>query len=225
MPYRKIEDYLQLDTRTAHLAIPQMITMFLTTGTSLKNHSFFGVEGNWPVWLEGATHYEGYADSLRVLDDAVRAGNKTKKAELDLVRGRAAFNYQLGGQYVTMRAYEMGNPDLLLGTFPFKAVATKVAGATDVYAIGIVLTAKNGSRGEAVLRGHHIPKGGPYQVQYCKGNPTSEDSWVTLPEHYLTCGKIIVTNLDPVSLYYFRIRHNGPKGPGPWSQPVSLIIH
>jgi len=225
MSHRKIEDYQQLDTRTTHLTIPQMVTTFISTATSLKSHSFFGIEGNWPGWLQGAPQYLSYADNLRVLDDAYRAGNKTKKAELDLVRRRAAYNYQLGGHYVTMRAYEMGNPDLLLDTFPLKPLATKFSSAADIYTMQIVFTAKNGSRGEAVLRGHHVVKGGPYQVQYCKGSPSSEDSWVTLPEHYLTCGKIIVNNLDPVSLYYFRIRHNGPKGPGQWSQPVSLVIH
>ncbi|GFO54161.1 hypothetical protein GMSM_11680 [Geomonas sp. Red276] len=221
----QIKDYLRLDTRTSHLTIPQMITTFITTGTGLKKHSFFGTEGNWPAWLEGADHYLSYADKLRVLDADYRAGNKTKKTELELVREQAAFNYQLGGQYITMRAYELRNPALLLDTFPLKATGNKVSPTADVYGVDIHLTAKNGSSGQAILRGHHMPKGGPYQVQFCKGNPASEDSWITMPEHYLTCGKIVVSNLDPVSMYYFRIRHNGPNGPGPWSQPISLIIH
>lgn len=223
----KIEEYLLLDTKTSHLSVPQMITTFLTTGTALKKHAFFGLDENWPTWLEGATQYFGYAENLRVLDDEYRAGNKPKKVERDLLRGRAAFNYQLGGQYVTMRAYELRNSELLLDTFPLKVVSAKVSSSASVPAceIEIVVTAKNGPRGTAVLKGHHLPKGGPYQVQLCKGIPTSEDSWVTLPENYLTCGKIVIANLDSVSQYYFRIRYNGPMGPGPWSQVVSLIIH
>lgn len=223
MPDR-IDQYQTIDTKTSHMTIPEMVSAFLTTGNALNNHTFFGVEGNWPGWLEGGKHYLGYSESLRMLDDEYRAGNKTKKAELDLVRARAAFSYHLGGQYVIMRAYERKEPQILLNTYPLKS-ATKVSQTPDVYTAEIVLTAKNGSRGEAVLRGHHIPKGGPYQVQFCKGTAASEDLWIAMPEHHLTCSKIVVTNLDPVSLYYFRIRHNGPKGPGPWSQPVSLIIH
>ena len=180
----KVEEYLLIDTRTSHLAVPQMITTFLSTATALQKHSYFSLKGNWPTWLEGATHYLGYADNLRVLDDEYRAGNKPKKAERDLVRSRAAFSYQLGGHYVTMRAYELRNPDLLLDTFPFKVHLNKFSAAAGIppSEVEIVLTAKNGGRGTAVIRGHHVSKGGPYQVQFCKGIPGSEDSWVTMPD-------------------------------------------
>ena len=222
----RIAEYQLVDTRTNHLTVPEMITKFLTTGTALQKHPFFGVEENWPKWLEGPTNYFDYADKLRVLDDAYRAGNRPKKVELDLLRGRAAFNYQLGGHYVAMRAYELRNPDLLLDTFPLRVTGSKASAAAVVTAsqVEIVLTAKNGSSGTANLRGHHVQKGGPYQLQLCKGAPVSEDSWVTLPQNYPTCTKIVVTNLTPVSQYFFRIRYNGPLGPGPWSQQVSLII-
>ncbi len=226
MPDR-IAEYQLIDTRTNHLTGPKMITTFLTTGTALQKHAFFGVQENWPKWLEGPTNYFDYADQMRVLDDAYRAGNKPKKIELDLLRGRAAFSYQLGGHYVTMRSYELRNPDLLLDTFPLRATGSKVSAIAAVPAsqVEIVLTAKNGSSGTAILRGHHVVKGGPYQLQYCKGIATSEDSWFTLPQHYPTCGRIVVPNLDPVSQYFFRIRYNGPLGPGHWSQTVNLIIH
>ncbi|MCM0082853.1 hypothetical protein L4X63_14760 [Geomonas sp. Red32] len=220
----KIKDYLRIDARTSHLTIPEMVTTLISTGTALKGHKFFGAQGGWPDWLEGADHYLGYADNLRVLDGEYRAGNKTKKDELDSMRERGAFSYQLGSQYVTMRAYELKNPDLLLNTFPLKGVGSK-ASASSPMAVSMILTAKNGSRGQAILRGHHMANGGPYQLQYCKGNPTGEESWTTMIEHYRTCGKMVVSNLDPVSLYFFRSRHNGPNGPGPWSPPVSLIIH
>jgi hypothetical protein len=222
----KIKEYQVIDTKTNHLTVPQLITTFLSTATALQKHGYFGLEENWPTWLEGRTHYLGYADTLRVLDDEYRAGNRPKKDERDLVRVRAAFNYQLGGHYVTMRAYEMRNPDLLLDTFPLKTPVNKTSAAGILpYDVDIVLTAKDGGHQTAVLRGHHILKGGPYQVQFCKGIPGSVDSWVTMPENHLTCSKIVVPGLDPVSQYSFRIRHNGPLGPGSWSQVVTLIIH
>lgn len=223
----KIEQYQLVDTKTSHLAIPQMITTFISTATALQKHSYFSLEGNWPSWLEGATHYLAYADNLRVLDDEYRAGNRPKKGERDLMRDRAAFNFQLGGHYVTMRAYELRDPDILLNTFPLKPHLNKVSSSAGISPseVEIVLGAKSGGHGTAVLRGHHVAKGGPYQVQFCKGIPVSEDSWATMQQHYLTCARIIVPNLDPVSQYYFRIRYNGPLGPGLWSQVVSLIIH
>ena len=223
----RIAEYQLVDTRTNHLTVPEMITKFLTTGTALQKHPFFGVEENWPKWLEGPTNYFDYADKLRVLDDAYRAGNKPKKVERDLLRDRAAFNYQLGGQYVTMRSYELRNPDLLLDTFPFRVTGSKTSATAAILPseVEIVLTAKNGPSGTATLRGHHVPNGGPYQLQLCKGAAASEDSWVTLPQHYPSCAKIVIPNLDSVSQYFFRIRYNGPLGPGPWSQAVSLIIH
>lgn len=219
----RIEDYQVIDTRTSHLSIPEMVTTFTTTGEALNSHSFFGLTGNWPDWLAGGTRYLGFANTMRGLNAEYRAGNKTKKSELEMARIHAAFSFQLGGQYVIMRAYELRDPSLLLNTFPLKTTAIKVI--PDVYAVAILLSAKNGGHREAILKGHHVPKGGPYQLQICKGTPMSEDSWITLPEAYPTCGRIVVPNLDPVSQYFFRIRHNGPKGPGEWSQPVSLIIH
>ena len=222
----KIADYQQVDTRTNHLTVPKMITTFLTTGAALQKHAFFGVQENWPQWLEGPTNYFDYADKLRVLDDAYRVGNRPKKVERDLLRDRAAFSYQLGGHYVAMRAYDLRNPGLLLDTFPLRGTGSKAsAAAVSSSQIEIVLTAKNGSSGTAILRGHHVPKGGPYQLQLCKGAPTSEDSWCTLPQNYITCARIDIPKLDPVSQYFFRIRYNGPLGPGAWSQVVSLIIH
>ena len=223
----RIADYQLVDTRTNHLTVPKMITTFLTTGTALQKHEFFGVQENWPKWLEGPTNYFDYADKLRVLDDAYRAGNRPKKVELDLLRGRAAFNYQLGGHYVAMRAYELRNPDLLLDTFPLRVTGSKASAAAVVTAsqVEIVLTAKNGPSGTAILRGHHVPNGGPYQIQLCKGTPASEDSWFTLPQHYTSCARIVIPKLDSVSQYFFRIRYNGPLGPSAWSQLVSLIIH
>ena len=214
----KIEEYLKIETKTKHLTVPQMITTFRTTGTALQAHR--------PFWLKGAPSYFEYADQLRVLDDAYRAGNKPKKVERDLVRDSAAFNFQLGGQYVVMRAYELKNPDLLLGTYPLKGAGSRAMTAgVPAYQVEIVLTARNGGTGTAILRGHHVPNGGPYQLQFCKGAPISEDAWSTMPQHYPHCSKIVVPNLDPVSQYFFRIRNNGPMGPGPWSQAVSLIIH
>jgi hypothetical protein len=221
----RIEDYRIVDTRTKHLTIPELITTFITTGKALQTHEFFGLAENWQSWLEGPTHYFDYADQLRVLDDAYRGGNKPKKAERDELRARAAFSYQLGGNYVTTRAFDLKRPELLLNTYPLKPIALKVSSSsTRVNQTEIVLTTKNGPTRTAILHGHHAA-GGPYQVQFCKGIPTSEDSWTTMPQHYPTCGKISIDNLDSVSQYFFRIRYNGPLGAGPWSQVASLIIH
>jgi len=220
----KIEDYQVLNTKTSHLGVPELITTFLSTGTALQDHSFFGHEDNWPSWLEGPKDYFGYADSLRVLDDEYHAGNRPKKTERDLLRDRAAFNYEMGGDYVIMRAYDLRKPELLLNTYPLMVVTRTPAAGLSPNEKEITLTGKSGAHATAILRGHHMLKGGPYQVGMCKGNPLSDESWIILPEHYLSCAKIVITNLDPVSMYYFRIRYNGPLGPGPWSQVVNVVI-
>lgn len=62
------------------------------TGAALQKHRFFSQEENWPKWLEGATHYLAYADTLRVLDDEYRAGNGPMKSERDSTSSHAAFN-------------------------------------------------------------------------------------------------------------------------------------
>ncbi|WP_224983000.1 hypothetical protein [Geomonas agri] len=78
--------------------------------------------------------------------------------------------------------------------------------------------------GAITIIGTHVRNGGPYLINLCKGEPTSEESWYNPGGHYNTCSKIVQKNLEPANKYYVRMRSDRPEGLGPWSQPVSIIV-
>jgi hypothetical protein len=81
-----------------------------------------------------------------------------------------------------------------------------------------------GEPGAIVIVGSHVRNGGPYLINLCKGEPTSEEDWYNPGGHYNSCGKIIIRNLESANRYYVRMRTDGPEGPGQWSQPVSIVV-
>ncbi|MBJ6752674.1 fibronectin type III domain-containing protein [Geomonas anaerohicana] len=81
-----------------------------------------------------------------------------------------------------------------------------------------------GETGWILIQGTHVRGGGPYLINLCKGEPTSDASWYNPGGHHASCAKIIMKNLEPANRYYVRMRTDGPEGPGPWSQPVSIIV-
>ncbi|MBJ6799918.1 hypothetical protein [Geomonas propionica] len=78
--------------------------------------------------------------------------------------------------------------------------------------------------GAITIIGTHVRNGGPYFINLCKGEPTSEESWYNPGGHYNNCSKIVQRNLEPANKYYVGMRSDRPEGLGPWSQPASIIV-
>jgi len=85
------------------------------------------------------------------------------------------------------------------------------------------VTAKRGDQpGSVVLIIERDPGAGLYEVQFCKGAPTGEDSWQTFGNFKKV--RVFVPELERAGWYYFRVRSHGDNESSPWSAPVDIIV-
>ena len=221
-----IDEYDILEPNLRKQTYPELHVTLLGMADALERHPFF--KDNWAPYVPGPSNLRAHAYELKELGVGADRGDRGMKADRDLARGRAELSFDVAIKYMVIRAVEQKNPSLLLNAgAPLKVKPAKSASrATHAASVQITLIARHirGQSGVALLEGKHIRQGGPYQLQICKGEPVSDESWHYRGGHYKSCGKIVVKELEPANWYYFRIRTDGPEGPGPWSQVASLII-
>lgn len=76
--------------------------------------------------------------------------------------------------------------------------------------------------GEIFLKAPPVKYARSYDIDYCEGDPSLEESW----KHHSVvahASKMKVTGLTPGRVYWFRVRGIGANGPGPWSPYASLM--
>lgn len=218
--------YKILDPNVRKQTYPQLNITLLTIADCLERHHFF--KDNWEHYVPGPSNFRGHASELAELSPAAERGDSDVKAAREEARLRAELSIHVAADYMVIRAVEQKNPALLHDTgIPLKVKPTNKNGkAVSAASVQIILTVSHLGKepGVALLKGKHIRNGGPYHLQFCKGEPVSEQSWINSDGHYKTCGRIVLRNLESANRYYFRIRSDGPDGPGPWSQAVCLVI-
>lgn len=222
-----MEEYDILEPNVRKQTYPQLNVTLLSMADCVERHSFF--KENWASYVPGPAQFRAHAYELDELGVGADRGDRGMKAEREVARSRAELSIDVAIKYMVIRSVEQKDPTLLHHTgAPLKGKPAK-SGSKATHApasVQIILTARHvrGESGVALIEGKHIRQGGPYQLQICKGEPVSEESWYGRGGHYKTCSKIVVKDLEPANKYYFRMRSDGPDGPGPWSQVVSLII-
>jgi len=226
-----VEDYEILEPNMRKLTHTDFYLMLLNVADCCETHHFF--KDNWQMFVPGPAQFRAHAAKSKELNVGAERGDREMKAQRDEHRELAQLDIDVAVKYMVIRAVEQRDPTLLHGTgIPLKEIKRPRISAKALleYSLPIALTVgyrKNPvgfDSGVAVLKGKHVRRGGPYLLQICKGEPVSEESWYSPGGHYKSCREIVLTNLEPANKYCFRIRTDGPEGPGPWSQVVSLII-
>ena len=221
-----LEQYDILDTNVRKQTHAEFNVTLHTFADSLESHPFF--KDNWEPYVPGSSHFRDHATRLKELGIGADRGDCVLKAERDAARGLAELHIDIAVKYMVVRAVDKNDPTILHGAgLPLKSKPQKSSSRSVSSApVPITLTAKHqkGKSGSVIIEGKHVRKGGPYLLQICKGEPVSEEYWYSPGGDYKNCGKIVLSNLEPANRYYFRMRTDGPEGPGPWSQAVSLII-
>ncbi|HBG06494.1 MAG: hypothetical protein A2075_17195 [Geobacteraceae bacterium GWC2_58_44] len=155
-------------------------------------------------------------------------GDSLLKGQRQAVRDLSEIDMEASVSYLRILAIDKKDPTVLHAIgLPLKDNHQKVnRRLQSPQAIEIHLTVKHlkGESGAIVVEGTHVRNGGPYMINLCKGEPTSEESWYNPGGHYKTCSRIVLKNLEPANRYYIRMRNDGPTGPDPWSQAVSIIV-
>lgn len=220
-----IEDYDILESNLRKQSHPQFNSYLLGLAEALEVHDYW--KGNWFDWVPGAAEFRAHAAFLKEVGIAADRGDSAKKAEREARRSLAQLHIDAAVKYMVVRAVNKQDPALLHNmALPLKTKPHKTSGRVSGSVVEIQLRAKHvkGKSGAVTILGQHMRNGGPYLLQMCKGEPTSDESWYSPGGHYTSCSKILVQGLEPANRYFFRIRTDGPDGPGPWCQPVSIIV-
>jgi hypothetical protein len=183
---------------------------------------------NRPAAVPAGDKFRGYVTTMKELGVGADRGDSLLKAKRQEVRDLSEIDMDASVGYLRILAIDKKDPTVLqaLG-LPLKDTNhQKSARKPPTHPTEIHLSVKHlkGESGAIVIEGSHIRNGGPYLINLCKGEPTSEESWYNPGGHYQTCSKIIQRGLEPANRYYIRMRTDGPEGPGPWSQTVSIIV-
>lgn len=183
---------------------------------------------NRPGSVPAGEKFRGHVVSMKELGVGADRGDSLLKGQRQAVRDLSEIDMEASVSYLRILAIEKKDPTVLHAIgLPLKDHHQKVnRRPLSPDAIEIHLTVKylKGESGAIVVEASHVRNGGPYMINLCKGEPISEESWYNPGGHYKTCSRIVFRNLEPANRYYVRMRNDGPTGPGPWSQVVSIIV-
>jgi hypothetical protein len=174
------------------------------TNANLRQQYFEAVDG-----LEVACHLADNGDRL-----LIRERDKLIEEiilELDVI---AAF----------LEAASVRNPDALLTTGFSITQERRSANRTKLPMIASTdfNVVNSGERGKVVASASAIPGAYNHEIHINVKDPAVEAYWFH-KAMFADLWEMIMENLDPGNTF-FRIRHHGPGGPGPWSGTVSTIV-
>ena len=156
---------------------------------------------------------------------AAANGDRQRIAERDEKRANLEDAVTMVAQHIIMKSKRKKDPSLLLnnGFDQKKKVTRSAAGSKDVTAAPAGLTAKHGpASGTVIVKTRKLAGAGSYEIQISL-EPGNEASWQTTG-HSIHCSHMEIKGQVPGSKCYIRVRGLGANGPGPWSEPISLII-
>lgn len=194
-----------------------------TAGTQEKDPIFS--EENRPKWVAGPPEFRGHAQALSQKADAAKNKDVQLMKEFEEERASTLTSIQINAAYLVIRAHHNQEHGLLLGKgYQVKERSRKPRGPSPpISSLPLKVTAKRGDKeGSAVLIIERDPGAAIYQVDYCVGAPTGEESWQRLGSYKRV--RIVLNNLQRAGWYYFRARSQGDDEVGPWSMPVDIIV-
>jgi len=116
-----------------------------------------------------------------------------------------------------------GDPQKLIGTgFDLRKESTYSSSGAGTLPAPNFSVKQGELPGTMVGRANRVPYAGSYMMHMAKGDPTVEANW-TYYDVFVRCSHILIENLEPGTLYSFRLRAIGTNGPGAWSTPCSLM--
>lgn len=184
---------------------------------------------NRPAVVPGGDTYRQHLTVMKDLGIGADRGDSLMKEQRQNERNRTDLNMDASISYMKILAINKQNPSILY-TMGLPVIDTVRKNTSHKYilpeAIPIHAEVKHlkGENGSIVVQCTHVRSGGPYLVNLCQGKPESEGSWYNPGGHYKSCKEIVLRGLLRASELYIRVRTDGPNGPGPWSNVVSIIV-
>ncbi|WP_136523436.1 fibronectin type III domain-containing protein [Geomonas ferrireducens] len=202
-----------------HLAL---VGWLLDAATKQEQHPFHGKD--MPDWVAGPARFREHAAALSQKEEAAKYKDILAIKERDLERIATLESIHFNASYIVMRARHLNDESLLLNVgHELKEKTKRTHASTSVTKQQLKVTAKRGDHpGSIVLTIERDPGAGIYEVQFCKGAPTSEQSWQLLGNFKKV--RIFIPDLERSAWYYFRVRSHGDNETSPWSAPVDIIV-
>lgn len=197
----------------------ELIGWLLDTAGKQEKDPIFGEEDR-PKWVAGPPEFRGHASALSQKSDAAKKKDIQLMKDFEQERASTVTSIHINAAYVVMRAHHSQEHGILEGKgYEFKEKTRKPRGASpSVSSLPLKVTARRGDKeGSAVLAIERDPGAGIYEVQFCIGVPTGEESWQPLGSYKKV--RIFLDHLQRAGWYYFRVRsHSGLRKPKPGTE-------
>lgn len=221
-----LEEYHSVETNFRRQSFPEYYLTLHEFADALDSNELYNT--NRPGSVPTGDKFRGHVASMKELGVGADRGDSLLKGQRQAVRHLSEIDMEASVSYLRILAIDKRDPTVLHAIgLPLKDNQPKASRRLQSpQAIEIHLTVRHlkGESGAIVVEASHVRSGGPYTFNLCKGEPVSEESWYNPGGHYKTCSRTVFRNLEPANRYYIRIRNDGPTGPGPWSQAVSIIV-
>lgn len=200
-----------------------LVGWLLDTATKQEQHPLFQ-PGTTPDWVIGPVHLRQHAATLSQKEEAAKYKDIQAVRERDLERVATLESIHSNACYIIMRARHQNDETLLLHAgHDLKEKTKRNYAPIPLSNQPLKVTVKRGDQlGSVVLTIEKDPGAGVYQVQFCKGVPTGEESWQDLGNFKKV--RVFAPNLERAGWYYFRVRSHGDNETSPWSLPVDIIV-
>lgn len=203
------------------MTLQELITWCLGTAALQEKHPFHA--STMPDWVHGPQHFRDHATNLTELDKAATNKDTYHMKKRDEEQQATFHTIDVNSSYIVLRAKIANDNSLLHGMgYEVKEKTKRTYQHTPVSRDPLKLEVERAGEGAVRLKIQKDPGAGMYNVQYCKGQPTGEDSW-TGNLNFKTL-RPIIKDLERACWYYFRVRSQGDNEDSPWSAIVGIII-
>ena len=221
-----LEQYDSVETNFRKLSYPEYYMIVNGFADALDASELYNQ--NRPEHIAPGQRYREHIATMKELSIGADRGDSLLQEQRQAVRDLTELEMYSSISYMKTIAIHKKDPTILHKlNLPLKERHQRSLRKTTPHkATEIVAELRHlrNQSGAIAIIGTHVRNGGPYLINICKGEPTSEESWYNPGGHHKNCSKIILKNLEPANRYYVRLRTDGPEGPGKWSQPVSIIV-
>jgi hypothetical protein len=219
-----LEAYHAIETNFRKQSFPEYYTTLYGFAERLDANDLYNT--NRPGHIPTGETFREHVTTMKELGTGAERGDSLLKEKRQTIRDLSELDMDASVSYIRTIAINKKDPSILytLGLPPKDTQRPRRTSTKQEVEIRAAVKHLKGTAGAIVIEGTHVRGGGPYLINLCKGEPVSEESWYNPGGHYSTCRWIVVKGLEPANRYYVRMRTDGPEGPGPWSQTVSIIV-
>jgi len=206
-----------------NMPILALAEWMMDTAALQETHPFHRV--NWSDWAPGPSAFRQHATVLTQAHEAAMNKDREMMRQLELAHQAALLAINMNATYIAMRSVHENDESLRhnVGYPPKEGTTRRSAGTRALKLTKMVMKVRKGPKSASVaITFTRDPAAGLYHLQMCKGKPNGEESWMDDGLHK-SC-RVVRSDLELASWYYYRGRSQGDNEAGPWSDPVGIIV-